>query len=508
MFHLQIRPDSAQPVYEQLAQQLRQMIRDGLLDPGSKLPGMRELAARLGVSLNTVHAACNLLIADNLLITRRGSGTFVCERPDVVLGMNLRTAGELLAGCTAPRMDWSPLDFPADDFIHPPPPRLKGLVNFAKASPDPTLYPFDRVKKVVSNMLWNPQELLFEYGHVQGHQPLVEHLERQMALRGVPMAVGENEVIITGGFQRGLSILLHHLVRDGRRILVEDPGYSAVVNLLHSERIAHCGVPLDDQGLDSAALRRELERGDVAAVICTPDFHNPTGICMSKARRRELLALAQEFAVPLIEDDWGTELRYDGVRHPPIKALDGGGHVIHVGSFSKSFLPGLRIGWITCPADLAVSLLIAKKGTDRVDNFFLQALLHEFIMRGYYERHLRSVLRSYRRRRDLMCSLLDRHLPRGCGFSRPQGGFSVWLRLPPGWSSGRLLPLARNRGVEFLPGSYCSVDRRDLNALRLSFSRTEPAEIERGILSLCSLLQDCSRRPASVLGNRDKGSTQ
>ncbi|MEZ5339738.1 MAG: PLP-dependent aminotransferase family protein [bacterium] len=508
MFQLQIRPESSQPVYEQLALQLRQMIRDGLLEPGCKLPGMRELAAQLGVSLNTVHAACNLLIADNLLITRRGSGTFVCQQPDVVLGMNLRTASELLADSTAPRMDWSALDLAADDFIHPPPPRLKGLVNLAKASPDPALYPFDRVKKVVSNMLWNPQELFFEYGHVQGHQPLVEHLERQMALRGVPMAVGENEIIITGGFQRALSILLHHLVRDGRRVLVEDPGYSAVINLLHSERIAHTGIPLDDEGIDPEALRRELERGDVAVVICTPDFQNPTGICMSDGRRRELLALAQEFAVALIEDDWGSELRYDGVRLPPLKALDGGGHVIHVGSYSKSFLPGLRIGWITCPADLAVSLLVAKKGTDRVDNIFLQALLHEFILRGYYERHLRSVIRSYRRRRDLMCSLLEQHLPASCRFRKPQGGLSVWLQLPAGWKSGRLLPLARQRGVEFLPGSYCSVSRLDGNALRLSFSRNEPAEIERGILSLCSLLQDCSRRPASVPGNSDKGSTQ
>ena len=489
------------PIYEQISQQLRAMILQGHLAAGSRLPGMRELAKQLGVSLNTVHAACNLLIADRLLNTLRGSGTFVCELPEVASGSNLRTATELHGAAVVSQMDWSSFDFRLEEYIHPPPPRIEGLVNMAKATPDPALYPFERIKQVVSNMLWNPRELFFEYGHVQGYQPLVEHLERQMALRGVPMAPGENEIIITGGFQRALSILLQLLLRPGQRIAVENPTFSAIVNQLHSAGIPYVALEMDAEGLRTDQLERQLQEGGIAAVVSIPAYHNPTGITMSLRRRQALLKLAMQYGVPVIEDDWGFELRYDARQQQPLKAMDTSGHVIHVGSYSKSFLPGLRIGWITCPARLAPSLLIAKMGSDRVDNFFLQALLHEFITRGHYDRHLRQVLREYRRRWKLMCSLLEQQLPAGCSFTAPLGGFCIWLNLPPGWQSARLLPLARLRGVEFLPATYCTLDRSDRNALRLSFSRVDCPQIERGILALCQLLCELTLQPALVMGH-------
>jgi len=245
-----------------------------------------------------------------------------------------------------------------------------------------------------------------------------------------------------------------------------------------------------------------LARGEVSAIITIPTFHNPTGISMSQERREHLLRLAMQYRTPIIEDDWGRSLRYEGEALPPLKALDRGGYVIHIGTFSKSFLPGLRIGWVTCPASISIPLVQAKLGTDRGDSFFLQALLHDFIQKGHYDRHIRKSLKEYKLRRDAMCSTLAAHLPTGCRFGIPQGGLTVWVELPEGMSSLALLQRSREAGVDFLPAAFMMPDRRDMPALRLAFSRNTTKDIATGVKVLCSVLADCIEDPELLGGAR------
>jgi 2-aminoadipate transaminase len=175
--------------------------------------------------------------------------------------------------------------------------------------------------------------------------------------------------------------------------------------------------------------------------------------------------------------------------------MDPGGYVIHIGTFSKVFLPGMRIGWITCPAAISVPLVKAKVGADVGDSYFLQALLHEFILKGHFEKHVRRSVKEYRQRRDVMCDILRKFLPAGCRFRIPSGGLSIWVELPESIQSLPLLSLARDAGVEFLPSAFCMPDRKDKPALRLSFSRTPVDEIEAGIKILCSVIADCVDNP-------------
>jgi GntR family transcriptional regulator/MocR family aminotransferase len=410
VLHIKLDQGAPTAVYEQLAEGLRQLIVDGLLPEGSRLPSMRQLSRELGVSINTVYAACDLLAAQHLIETRQGSGTFVTGSLTVATGENLRTRAELNGAAeAAPVMDWDRFAFDTRFFLVPPAQTAGPLVNFAAASPDPALYPFDRIKQIVTSMLWSPQEMFFDRGHPQGYLPLVEHLEKQMALSGVAMAAGENDIIVTSGFQRALSVVLRQLLRPGQRVAIESPGYSSIINLLHAERIGFVPLAVDGDGMDTGQLAVELRRGAVHAVVTMPTFHNPTGVTLSPGRRRHLLELAAQYGVPVIEDDWGRELRYEGLVVPPLKAQDTGGHVIHIGTFSKTFLPGLRVGWITCPSRLARLLVYAKLGADQADSYFLQALLYEFISRGHYARHLRHTLAEYRKRRNAMCRQLARH---------------------------------------------------------------------------------------------------
>jgi 2-aminoadipate transaminase len=175
--------------------------------------------------------------------------------------------------------------------------------------------------------------------------------------------------------------------------------------------------------------------------------------------------------------------------------MDEANCVIYVGTYSKCFLPGLRLGWIACPSDLARTLVYAKIGADYGDSYFLQALMHEFIRHGYLARHIRSANTEYRKRRDLMCRLLSKHLPPGCSFRKPEGGMYIWLQLPGQLKSMPLLRRARAAGVAFLPAAYCKPDRMDDSALLLSFSRVKTEEIESGIPLLCQVMAECLDNP-------------
>jgi DNA-binding transcriptional MocR family regulator len=499
--NLSIDKQGTIPVYEQIRIQIEELVSEGLLAAGTRIPSVRQLALSLGLSKNTVSVAYEELAARHIIETKPGSGTFICARPEVATGQNLSRRQEMNGDLADfPPMRWESYFFRSEFFGMMPGRGSEQMIRFTHNYPDPALFPFERIKQVATNMLWNPQSFFFDISHPQGYQPLVEHLEREMALAGIPMAEGQNDIIITGGFQRALSLILDFIVRPGQKVAIESPSYSNLLNLLIAKRYDFLPVPMDNDGLDTEFLATALARGEVSAIICTPDFHNPTGISMSRERREHLLRLSMQYRVPIVEDDWGRKLRYEGEDFAPLKSMDQGGYVIHTGSYSKCFLPGLRIGWITCPAAISNPVLSAKMGADRGDSFFLQVLLHEFIVKGHFDRHLRKSNREYLKRRDAMHRALATHLPAGCRYRLPQGGFTFWIELPAGIQSMKLLELSRRVGVDFVPAPFMSPDRRDSAALRLSFSRSGIEEISSGVKTLCSVIANCLDNPQLLTG--------
>jgi DNA-binding transcriptional MocR family regulator len=495
--YIKLDQNTKEPAYKQIHRQIAEMVRDGLLEAGQKIPSVRELARSLGVSVKTVYNAYETLCAENIIETRGGSGTYVTAQPGVVTGTNLRTREEMGGEISElPPMRWEPYAFRSEFFGMPLSRKHSGdVIKLHLSSPDPSLFPFDRIKQVATTMLWYPKEFFFDRGNPQGYQPLVEYLEKEMALTGIPMAEGANDIILTGGFQRALSLVLDRILKPGQKVAIESPSYASILNLLIAKEIDYVPIPMDKDGMDTEFLAGVMSRGEVKAIITVPTFHNPTGITMSQPRREHLLRLAARHRTPIIEDDWGRLLRYEGEAPAPLKALDPGGYVIHIGTFSKSFLPGLRIGWITTPAALAMPLFRAKFGSDKGDSFFMQALLYEFILKGHFAKHLRKSLAEYKKRRNAMCRVLKECLPKGSKFSVPEGGLSVWVELPREIQSLPLLSLARDVGVEFAPAAFFMPDRRDAAALRLSFSRNSAEDIETGVKALCSVISDCIDNP-------------
>ncbi|MCB1187629.1 PLP-dependent aminotransferase family protein [bacterium] len=499
--NLTIDKQGSEPVYEQIRRQIEELVGEGLLTAGTRIPSVRQLAASLGLSKNTVSVAYEELAARHIIETKPGSGTFICARPEVATGVNLGRRNEMNGELSDfPPMRWEPYFFRSEFFGMLPGKRVSEMIRFTHNYPDPELFPFERIKQVATNMLWNPQSFFFDISHPQGYQPLVEHLEKEMALAGIPMAEGQNDIIITGGFQRALSLILDFIVRPGQKVAIESPSYSNLLNLLIAKHIDYLPVPVDSEGMDTEFLATAMARGEVCAVICTPDFHNPTGICMSRERREHLLRLAMQHRVPILEDDQGRKLRFEGEDNPPLKSMDYGGYVIHASSYGMCFLPGLPIAWVTTPAAISAPLLDAKLAADRGDSYFLHVLMHNFIVKGHFDRHIRKSQREYKRRRDAMVETLSKYLPSECRYRVPQGGFTIWLELPQPMNSMKVLEHSRRAGVDFVPAPIVMPDRKDCNCLRLSYSRNGVEDIRSGIRTLCDVIRSCVDNPDLMEG--------
>ncbi|MBN2081742.1 PLP-dependent aminotransferase family protein [bacterium] len=483
----------------------------GTLVAGDKLPGTRELAAQLGVSRKTVLQAYLELAADNWVETRPGSCTYVLDR-SALTGSSSGASAFPMLEVMAPevpdetaettQMDWGPYTIEGRFFGKP---LYKDRwhseeewISFSRAIPDVRLFPFERIKKVSSQMLWDPQAYFFDYGHPQGYMPLLEYIEMRLAKEGVEL--DQSDLFICSGFQVALNLLLTLLLKPGETVVVEDPTFNSILNMLNARGIAHRGVPMEPDGLDIDYLDRLLNREKPRLIITIPTLHNPTGINMSYEKRTRLIELAQRHRVPVIEDQWAMLLGQDGKREPSLKALDTGGHVIQIGSFSKSFLPGTRVAWVALHRDLGVSFVKIKRAIDRSDSYFLQTLVHEFIRKGFMDLHCRKVDRIYRARRDLMDELMHQHFPSEVNWKKPSGGFSFWLTLPSWLKSMDYLKETVKCGVEFAPGNYFYVGRRDSSNLRLAFSTLTQPQLRLGIKRLGSVLTETlaqHRRQAS-----------
>ncbi len=482
------------PVYLQIKEQVIGLIRNGMLSPGEEIPSSRRLATELGVSRKTVLQAYLELSAEGWIDTRLGSKTFVSR---VLPGEAIEKVAPIWHDVNAPPrlsqgkdMDWARYFFNGEGFAIP---RYyedwKGeerYISFAKALPDPKQFPFGRIKKIVSQLLWNPREFFFDRGHPQGYQPLVSYLEEVLARDKIDMRPGVNEVVVCSGFQVALNLLFTLLIRDRETVYVENPTYASILNSLIARGIPHIGVPMEKDGMDLDFLKRRIRetKGKVGAVITIPTLHNPTGVMMSRQKREGLIELAQEFGFPVIEDAYAFFLELDAERLPTLKAHDSGGNVFLVGSFSKSFLPGLRIGFICTPGKIATSLVKLKRALDQSDSFFLQTILLEFIRKGYMDLHLRKMARINRERRDVMESSIQENLPKDFHWQTPYGGFSFWVEMAKTLKSKHLLEYTVKEGVDFAPANLFFVGKKDANYMRLAFSQLTQEDIRIGVSRL------------------------
>lgn len=477
---LALEPRAGGPVDRQIGDALIDQITRGLIGLGERLPPTRLVASQLGVPRAAVVRAYRRLRQEGWTRSRVGQGTFV-ERTG------------LAVPAERPPFDWQRFRGRWGDRL----PGLKwlrtigqpqaGVVDFTRAFPDPSLFPTREIARVISRMARNGSSDLYQYGPPAGYPPLREYIARELRTRGVDPDA--NGVIITNGSTQGLDLVGKLLLAPGDTVLLGRPGYAGAIHVLELFQVRFRGIPVDAQGFHPEAAERILQGGAVSLMVLNPRFHHPTGLRMSAEAMVRFLELASKHSVPVYEDDFDRDLRYDDPEGLSLKALDRGGGVIQSGSFSSLGLPGFRVGWLVVPRQIFPDLLEVKRVTDINTPLFTQAVLYEFCRSGLYRRHQQRMRRFYGERRDAILRALRQHMPQGISWTEPEGGLSLWVFLPRGWDPAGILDRAREAGVIFLPGNlFVPEGDPPLPGFRLSFAILTPAEIDEGIRRLGQVL--------------------
>jgi GntR family transcriptional regulator/MocR family aminotransferase len=322
-----------------------------------------------------------------------------------------------------------------------------------------------------------------EYGEIAGYRPLRATLAQVLASQGIQ--TGPGNILITAGSQQALSLVASLILPPGSGVVVERPTYAGALDVFRSRGLHIYTVGLDEDGMDVDELEDILARHKPGLIYTIPNFHNPTGACLSGQRRRQLISLAGRHDVPILEDDYVGDIRYEGRAQPTLKSLDSDGRVIYMSTFSKMLIPGLRVGFVVADGPVYAHLLRSKRCHDLATCNLIQRALKDYVSVGRYGAHLQRSCTLYRRRRDAMHEALERHLPPGCSWVRPKGGLFVWLRLPDGVKSSELLPRACERGVVFAPGGNFHLDpSQGEGFMRLNFASNTEEVIREGIRRL------------------------
>jgi GntR family transcriptional regulator/MocR family aminotransferase len=330
------------------------------------------------------------------------------------------------------------------------------------------------------------------YGPIQGYQPLRAAISSYLGEQGI--AVPSDEVFIASGSQQALSLVAMALLRPGDTVVVESPTYSNAIQLFKWLDARLLGVPTDKDGMQVDLLEHLLQHHHPRFIYTMPNFQNPTGTTLTGHRRRYLLALAERYGLPIIEDDYVGDLRFDGAREPSLRALDQCGNVIHVSTFSKTLMPGPRVGFVLAQGPLLTQLVALKRRTDLGTSGLIQRALEVYVGEGRWRAHTRRVSRVYRQRRDAMIAAMTRYFPPEAKWTTPRGGFFVWVRLPTGISITDLFLASIERQVAFSPGPLFFPGSPEYPAFRLSFSEQTPERITTGIERLGKSLYDVLSR--------------
>lgn len=495
MLELAFTPDRdrTEPVYRQLRDYLRDLIAAERLPRGTKLPATRELATSLGLSRNTVAQAYDELVADGLAAAHVGQGTFVAAPVRPADGRERRGAAATAAAEEAPRaFAWSGLFALRTRSLSLPAglaPRRGGRVRFdfrgGKIALD--ALPTAELRRVFAHVLATELSDVAAQQTPYGLATLRREVARYLVTRGI--ACGPEDVAIVNGAQQAIDLATRVLVDPGDSVVLEQPGYFGARVAFTAAQANVIPVDVDERGLDTDALARVLRTRRVKLIYTTPAAQSPTGVVLADDRRRALLALADEHQTPILEDDYDSELRYEGPPIAALKTIDRAGQVVYVGTFSKVLFPGLRVGYVVAALPLLEKMMLARWNSDVTTNTIGQAALAHLLATGGLTRHLKRVRVTYAARLAAMLRALAAAMPAGTTWTTPRGGHSVWITLPPRTDADALRQAALDAGLQYAPGDVFCGDGRGERHLALSFANHTPAEITAGIDLLATLLR-------------------
>ena len=365
---------------------------------------------------------------------------------------------------------------------------LNSIYSFAGGYPSAETFPLEEIRQTMSEVIDKYSGKAFQYGATQGVPELREAVAKRC---GVPV----ERVQITSSSQQGIDVCTRVLVDPGDVILTSSPSYLGALQSFRSYRADIRGVAHD---ADTDAFRAEYERviaqveaegKKIKFLYMIPDFQNPSGESLTLQERRMLVSLAQKHDFLIVEDSPYRELRYEGEPIPTMYSLDPD-RVIHLGSFSKIFAPGFRLGWAIAHPDILDKIYVCKQSLDLCPPIFDQYVAAEFLKSGRLDANLKKSIELYRSKRDLLLSQLEEHMPEGITWTHPEGGLFLFLTMPEGFDAVRFYDRALDAGVAYVAGEFFHPDGSGKNTMRMNFSFMSPQKIKEGVELLARLLYD------------------
>lgn len=466
--------DGEEPIYRQLIRHIRSQIESGSLSAGTRLPASRDLAQQLNISRISVVNAYAELRAEGFLSAHAGRGTFIAGENNGAApapNSNGHSNGASSEVPTTPDRSIREMMRMA---------RKPGIISFAQGAPPADFFPIQHLRDAINTVLDRDGARAMGYEIAEGYAPL------RVAVRDYVSALGircsPDQILITGGTQQACDLVVQALLSEGELIVTENPTYLGMIDIARTRRVQLHGIDVDEDGIRLDMLENYLMDNRPKLLYVMPTFQNPSGSVMPLHRRRQLLNLANDYQVPVLEDGVYHELRFEGEALPPLKALDESGIVIHASGFTKMMLPGLRIGYLISDNRHYERLVRVKQAADISTPSLNQRAMHILLERGMMAQQLERNNRELKRRREAALAAATKFLPPGSRWTVPQGGMYLWVQLPKnGPTSAEVYITAIHMGAAYAIGSVFYTNGCGSHRMRINFGAQKPADIEEGL---------------------------
>lgn len=469
--------DKGEHLYVQLYKVIKKLIIEGKLSKDEKLPPIRKLAQKLDVNNVTVVNAYHILEEEGLVYKKMGSGTYIS--PDFLTFTREESEDrKIIEGLGSHSLiEQGQIQINSN------------MINFASATPMAELFPVGDFKKALNEVLDRDKGNAFDYQESQGYLPLRKALIKYAKEYNILADI--NSLQIISGAQQGIDIIAKALLNYGDSVIVENPSYTGAIASFRSRGAKIVNVDLLEDGIDIDDLERKIRIFQPKFIYLMPNFQNPTGISYSRNKKEKIVSLCKEYNIYIVEDDYLSDLNFYSNDNTTLKSLDKDNNlVIYVKSFSKIFMPGLRLGFLIAPSIFYDHLLLAKHSSDISTSGLLQRALEFYFTKGSWREHIKYMENKYRSGFDTMLRSIEKYMPSEVEYIYPTGGVNFWFKLPKKVSTRELYERAIKKNIALAPGNLFFIHQNDDSHFRLSIASVNNDEIEQGIIILSNIIKN------------------
>jgi len=367
------------------------------------------------------------------------------------------------------------------------------IISFAGGLPAPETFPKEELIGIVEEVIREQGDLALQYGTTEGDDKLRELIAKNYNDEG--FNITKDNILITTASQQGLDLLAKVFVDRGDKVMVGLPSYLGGLGAFNAYGADMVGIEFDEYGMRSDKLEEKLSElkanGEKPKFIyIIPDFQNPAGVTMPESRRKEIIAIAKKYDVLIVEDSPYKQIRFEGEDQKSLYALDGDGHVINLGTFSKIFVPGFRIGWVIADVEILDKFVVAKQSTDLCTSPFVQKIAAKYIEKGLFAENLKRTIQNYKEKKEVMMAAFEKYMPEGVTWTKPEGGLFLFVTLPEYMDTEDLFLKAIKRKVAFVVGTVFHCDGSGKNTMRINFSYVSKEKNLEGVKRLAQVIRE------------------